>query len=221
MTRVRIAVVAPSTVASSGPASDVFAELWPDADPVNIIDESLYADYASTRVIDDALIKRLDSLLRHSERSGAKAAVFTGSVFGAVVEETRKTMAIPVLASYEAMIEAAFEAGPRLCVMTTSPFAMVNITEDIERYAARRALKYTQESRVLDNARVAFRERGDIVEHFRLIAAATEEALEFDAVLLGQTSMDPAFRLAKPHPGRPILTPLRTTVLKLRKMLGS
>ena len=220
MTKTRVAVIAPSTVASSGPVAEVFEEVWPEADPVNIVDDSLYADYSASRVIDAGLVRRLDSLLRHSELSGAKAAVFTGSVFGAVVEETRKTMAIPVLASYEAMIEAAFEAGRHFCVLTTSPFAMKNLTEDIERYATRNGLKYTQESKVLDEARIAFREKGDIGEHFRLIAAATERMLEFDAVLLGQTSMDTAFRIARPHPGRPILTPLRTTALKLRTMIG-
>lgn len=221
MTRTRIAIVAPSTVVSSGPVADVFEELWPQADPVNIVDDSLFADYSSTRIIDDNLARRLDSLLRHSELSGAKAAVFTGSVFGAVVAQTRKTMGIPVLASYEAMIEAAFEAGPRLCVLTTSPFAMKNITADIERFAARNGRTYAQESIVLDDARIAFREKGDIVEHFRLIAAAVDRMTGFDAVLLGQTSMDTAFRMARPHPLRPVLTPLRTTVVKLRKMLKS
>jgi Asp/Glu/hydantoin racemase len=220
MSKTRVAIISPSAIASAGPVTPVFKELWPEADPINIMDESLYADYASTRVIDDALVKRLDSLLRHSELSGAKAAVFTGSVFGAIVEETRKTMSIPVLASYEAMIEAAFAAGSRLCVMTTSPYSMTNITADIARYAQQHGKTYTQDSRVLDDARIAFRENGDIKEHFRLIALHANVARDCDAVLLGQTSMDPAYNIAAKVPGRPVLTPLRTTVMKMRQLLG-
>jgi len=220
MTKTRVAIISPSAIASSGPVGPVFRELWPEADPINIMDESLYADYAHTRVIDDALVKRLDSLLRHSELSGARAAVFTGSVFGAIVEETRKTMSIPVLASYEAMIEAAFAAGPRLVVMTTSPYSMTNISADIARYARQHGRTYTQDSRVLDDARVAFRRNGDIREHFRLIAEATR-GVECDAILLGQTSMDPAYDLVAHVAGRPVLTPLRTTVMKMRALLGA
>jgi Asp/Glu/hydantoin racemase len=220
MPKTRVAIISPSAIASSGPVTPVFKELWPEAEPINIMDESLYADYASTRVIDDALVKRLDSLLRHSELSGAKAAVFTGSVFGAIVEETRKTMKIPVLASYEAMIEAAFAAGPRLVVMTTSPYSMANITDDIARYAKQHGKSYSLDPRVLDDARIAFRDNGDIKEHFRLIAKATE-GVDCDAILLGQTSMDPAYNLAPKVPGRPVLTPLRTTVAKMRHMLGA
>ncbi|HET9902616.1 MAG TPA: aspartate/glutamate racemase family protein [Xanthobacteraceae bacterium] len=221
MTPIRVAIISPSALASAGPVPAVFQELWPEADPINIIDESLYADYAKTRVIDAALVRRLDSLLRHSELSGARIAVFTGSVFGAIVEATRRTMRIPVLASYEAMIEAAFASGSRLCVLTTSPYSMANITEDIARYAERHGKAYTQTSRVLDAARIAFREKGDIREHFRLIAGAVAECRDCDAVLLGQTSMDPAYALIPPVPGRPVLTPLRTTVLKMRRMLSS
>jgi Asp/Glu/hydantoin racemase len=220
MPKTRVAIISPSAIASAGPVTPVFKELWPEADPINIMDESLYADYATTRVIDDALVRRLDSLLRHSELSGAKAAVFTGSVFGAIVEETRKTMSIPVLASYEAMIEAAFAAGPRLVVMTTSPYSMTNISADIERYAKQHGRTYTQDSRVLDDARIAFRENGDIKEHFRLIAEATR-GVDCDAILLGQTSMDPAYNLVAHVPGRPVLTPLRTTVMKMRQLLGA
>jgi hypothetical protein len=98
---------------------------------------------------------------------------------------------------------------------------MANITAEIRRHADRNGKTYTQESRVLDDARAAFRDGGDIKEHFRLIAEATRACRDCDAILLGQTSMDPAFDLVAPVPGRPVLTPLRTTVLKMRRILGA
>jgi Asp/Glu/hydantoin racemase len=217
----RVAIVSPSGLHAAGPVADAFNELWPEAEPVNIIDESLYADYIATRVIDDKIRDRLDKLLHYVELTGAEAAVFTGSVFGAIVEKSRADMKIPVLASYEAMIEAAFAAGSRLAVVTTSPFSMPEITKDIARYAEQRGKRYTLQSKVLDDARIAFRERGDIDEHFRLIAKAADGYIDCDCVMLGQTSMGPAYDLIKPMPNRPVLTPLRTTVMKMRELLGA
>jgi Asp/Glu/hydantoin racemase len=218
--RTRVAIVSPSGIHAAGPVAAVFAELWPEAEPINVIDESLYADYVATRVIDASIAQRLDKLLHYVELTGAKAAVFTGSVFGAIVEKSRADMTIPVLCSYEAMIEAAFEAGSRLAVFTTSPFSMPEISKDIARYAERHGRTYTQKSRVLDDARIAFRERGSIEEHYRLIAQAADAATDCDCVMLGQTSMDPAFRMITPVAARPVLSPLRTTVLKMRRMLA-
>ena len=218
--RTRVAIVSPSGLHSVGPVAAAFGELWPQAEPVNIIDESLYADYIATRVIDDTIASRLDTLLHYAPLTGAKAAVFTGSVFGPIVEKARADIPIPVLCSYEAMIEAAFAAGPRLVVLTTSPFSMPEITRDIARYGERTGKPYTLESKVLDDARIAFRERGSIEEHFRLIAAAVEHYRDCDAVMLGQTSMGPAYELITPVPGRPVLTPLRTTVLKMKALVG-
>src|SRR5688572_30368939 len=102
--KTRVAVVSPSGLHAVGPVAETFGELWPEAEPINIIDESLYADYIATRVIDASIAERLDRLLHYAELTGAKAAVFTGSVFGAIVEKARADMKIPVLASYEAMI---------------------------------------------------------------------------------------------------------------------
>lgn len=218
---VRVAIVSPSGLHSAGPVAAAFKELWPQAEPINIIDESLYADYISTRVIDASIASRLDKLLHYVELTGAKAAVFTGSVFGAIVEKARADMKIPVLCSYEAMIEAAFAAGPRLAVLTTSPFSMPEITNDIRRYAERTGKTYTLQSKVLDDARIAFREKGSIQEHFRLIAQAARGYTECDSVMLGQTSMGPAYDLIEPVPGRPVFTPLRTTVLKMKELLGA
>jgi Asp/Glu/hydantoin racemase len=220
MMKRRVAIVSPSSLHAAGPVAAAFDRLWPEAEPINVIDESLYADYIATRVIDASIADRLTGLLHYVELTRAEAAVFTGSVFGAIVEKTRESMTIPVLTSYEAMIEAAFKAGPRLAVVTTSPFSMPEITRDIERYAARHGKSYTLQSKVLDDARIAFREKGDIEEHFRLIASAADDFENCDSLMLGQTSMGPATELIAPLAQRPVLTPLHTTVLKMKSLLG-
>lgn len=217
---VRVAVVSPSGLHAAGPVAAAFAELWPQAEPINVIDESLYADYVATRVIDESIARRLDTLLHYVEMTGARAAVFTGSVFGAIVEKARADMAIPVLCSYEAMIEDAFAAGSRFAVLTTSLYSMPEITADIRRHGERIGRSPELATQILDDARIAFRERGDIEEHYRLIAAATRDFIDCDCVMLGQTSMDPAYRLIEPVAGRPVLTPLRSTVLKMKRMLS-
>src|SRR3546814_9233656 len=99
--------------AAIGPTEAAFAEIWPEAETISLYDQSLYADYTVYRELTPEIGRRIAGLLRHSVESGAVAILVTGSFFAAPVEAVRQELAIPVLTANEAMIEAAFAAGPR------------------------------------------------------------------------------------------------------------
>src|SRR3546814_6350856 len=95
MTKARIGVVSPTEVAFPT-VRQAFAELWPEAQPVCLLDDSLYADFINHDfTIPDPMPEeaygRLARLPRYSRDSGAEDIIFCGSVFGRPVEADRKS----------------------------------------------------------------------------------------------------------------------------------
>ncbi len=218
MAGTRIGVVSPMAIASEA-VTAAFKEDWPAAEVINLLDESLYADFAGGKGVTDETYRRVAALLKYSQDSGAQAIVFTGSVFGRTVEAGREPLSVPVLTSHEAMIEAAFACGSRFGILTTAAGSLRCLAEDIERYAQARGLSYTLTDHIEDAARPVIL-AGDIERHDEMVAAAAAKMTDCDCLLLGQFSMDQAVKKFADIPGRPVLTPPRTAVAKLRELAG-
>ena len=107
---VRIGVVHALT-ASIPPIEAAFTAVWPEAQVVNLCDQSLYVDYERWGRETDEITRRVTALLAYSADSGAQGILFSGSLFSQSVEAARAKMNIPVLTAYEAMIEAAFSGS--------------------------------------------------------------------------------------------------------------
>src|SRR3546814_10856400 len=105
---------------ASAAIADAFAEIWPEAQPVSLLDESLYLDFAGGRPQSAETGDRVSKLLHYAADCRADGLVFTGSVFGRWVEAARGDIGVPCLPSYEAMIEEAFALGDRFGILTTA-----------------------------------------------------------------------------------------------------
>ena len=218
MADIRIGVVSPMAIASDV-VGEAFAELWPQAEVVNLLDESLYADFAGKELTDETY-RRIAVLLQYSQDSGADGIVFTGSVFGRPVEAARESLSVPVLTCHEAMIEAAFECGSRFGILTTAAGSLRCLADDIERYAAANGLSYTMTDHIEDAARPVIL-AGDIERHDDMLAKAAAKMTDCDCLLLGQFSMGRAAKKIADMPGRPVLTPPHTAVEKLKRLLDA
>jgi hypothetical protein len=64
-------------------------------------------------------------------------------------------------------------------------------------------------------------DRGDRVEHDRLVAQASRDLRDCDLIALAQYSMAPAAALVAAASGRPVLTTPDSAVLKLKGLLAS
>jgi hypothetical protein len=106
----RIFLVHPTPL-SMPPIDDAFKTLWPDAETLNLLDESLYADIPPDGTLAPAIYERVASLLRHCEASRADGILFSGSTFGPAVDAARKRIRVPVLRAEEAMMEQAVVLG--------------------------------------------------------------------------------------------------------------
>lgn len=223
MAQIRIGVLTPVDVAFPA-VKDAFAELWPEPELVCVLDESLYADFVNPDFtvdpqLPDEAYERVADLLRYSRKSGADGIIFCGSVFGALVEAGREGMDIPVLTSFEGMIEAAFAQGSRLGIVTTAEGSLHCLSGDVVRYAEARGLDYTIDSRIADGA---FQKilAGDRDGADAMVADAAADLTDCDSLMLGQFSMGLAADKIAAMPGRPVLTAPRGAVEKLKRSLG-
>jgi len=216
MSSTRIGVVSPMAIANETVTAAI-AELWPAAEVINLLDESLYADFAGKEITDETY-RRIAVLLQYSQDSGAQGIVFTGSVFGRPVEAARESLSVPVLSAHEAMIEAAFECGSRFGILTTAPGSLRCLADDIARYAEQNGLSFTMTDHIEDAARPVIL-AGDIERHDEMVAAAAAKMTDCDCLMLGQFSMETSAKKIADVPGRPVLTPPRTAVEKLKRLL--
>ena len=97
---------------SIAPINEAFAQMWPDAVRVNLLDDSLSADLAANNgVADEAMHQRFLTLADYAVNGGADGILFTCSAFGSCIERAAHAHAnIAVLKPNEAMISEAMTA---------------------------------------------------------------------------------------------------------------
>jgi Asp/Glu/hydantoin racemase len=201
------------------PIETAFAEGWPEAETVSLYDQSLYADFDRHRRITEAIRRRVATLLALSVESGARAVLFSGSLFGEAVIAARVGLGVPVLTAYEALIEDAFAAGRRLGLLTTAAGTGELMEADIAAYAAGQGIgDHRLETRFVEGAMEALR-RGERDTHDALVARAAEDLEGCDVLLLGQFSMAPAAARIASRPGRRVLTSSGSAAAKMRRLV--
>src|ERR1700739_3732958 len=104
------------------PIETSFAQLWPDARLMNLMDDSLSADLAQDGRLTDRMTERFQALGRYVAGTGADAILFTCSAFGPCIEAVARVHApMPVLKPNEAMIEQAVSRGRKIGLLSTFP----------------------------------------------------------------------------------------------------
>lgn len=204
---------------SMEPISRAFADVWPEAEIINMFDESLYADLTTDGVFPPGIDARVTSLFLHCELSGAEGIVFTGSSFGPVVERTRHAASVPVLKSDEAAAEYAVASAQSILVLSTARRALPVLLASVEAAAKQQQVERQITGMVVPGAKDAI-ERGDLVEHDRLIVEFTQAAGAFDAIIFGQVSMEPALTAIPPELAQRIITTPRAAAMKMRSLLS-
>jgi Asp/Glu/hydantoin racemase len=217
--RKRIILVHPTPLAMP-PVDEAFKTLWHEAQILNVLDETLYADVGVNGELTSALMARVASLLRHCEASGANGIVFSGSTFGPAVEEGRKGMRVPVLRIEEAMMDEAVARGGSILVVSTQQRAMPVVRATLDASAMRAGCTPEITDIWVAGARDALN-AGDRDRHDRLIAEQSAAAGDFDTVVLSMISMAPARAKMPPALATKTLTSGEAAVARMRKLLGA
>lgn len=202
---------------SPPPIEAAFARMWPDARLANLLDDSLSGDLVRDGELTPAMTHRFVTLANYAFDTGADAILFTCSAFGPCIEACAAAWPNrPVLKPNEAMIEEAARLGRRIGLLASFPASLVSMPpefpSDVE--------VVTQ----LAEGALAALDRGDAVEHDRLVVAAAKalvaRAPSLDAIALAQFSLSPAAANVSQATGLPVLTTPDSAIRKLRTMLA-
>ena len=110
----RIALIH-ALVHSKDPINCAFRKFWPEAQLMNILDDSLSRDLSARGYLDSSMHRRFDSLTTYAIDNGADAVLFTCSAFGSCIDavKLKHGLQMPILKPNEAMIEEALGNKPR------------------------------------------------------------------------------------------------------------
>jgi Asp/Glu/hydantoin racemase len=213
MTPARIALIH-ALKHSIAPIEAAFANAWPQARLMNLLDDSLSADLARAGELDAAMTGRFLALGDYAAATGADAILFTCSAFGPCIEMVARTQApMPVLKPNEAMIEQAVTMGRRIGLLSTFPPTLVSMPPEFP--------ASVEVVPKLAEGALAALDRGDRAEHDRLIVQAARELRDCDVVALAQFSIASTAPLVSEATGRPVVTTPDSAVDKLMKLLGA
>ena len=218
MTRPRIALIHATTIAID-PIKAVFASSWPQAEPINILEDSLSPDRANVADVTDALTDRIVALTKYACLAGCDAVLFTCSAFGRAIEQAATMVSIPVLKPNEAMFEAAIRKGGRTAMLYTFPPARAGMEAEFREEAHRLKAAAEIESVLVEGAIEAVR-AGDVETHNRLVVAAAARLEGFDAITLAHFSTARALKPVQGVTDIPVLSSPDAAVAKLKHMLS-
>jgi Asp/Glu/hydantoin racemase len=213
----RVFLVHPTPLAMA-PIDEAFKTLWPQAQTINVLDESLYTDIPQDGTLAPVIYDRVASLLRHCELSGADGILFSGSTFGPAVDQARVGLRVPVLRAEEAMMEQAVTLGERILLVCTAKRAMPVVRGTLDGAVKRAGVTRAISELWVKGARDAITS-GDIVTHDKLIAEQVIAAGDFDVIIFGQISMVPAQVPLPPDIARRIVIGPHATVTRMRALI--
>src|SRR3954467_1910396 len=162
---------------SIAPIEASFAQGWPEAGLMNLLDDSLSADLARDGRLTEAMTARFLALGRYAVGTGADAILFTCSAFGPCIEKVAREHApLPVLKPNEAMVEQAAAQGRRVGLLATFAPTLVSMPPEFP-YSVEVVPK-------LAPGALAALDRGDRAEHDRLVAEAARGLSDCDVIAL-------------------------------------
>ena len=210
---------------SPPPIEAAFAQAWPEAVLMNLLDDSLAKDLARDGALTPATTARFLALAGYAVGTGAKAILFTCSAFGPCIEACAAAHpSLPVLKPNEAMIEEACAAAqahgtttgttgrPRIGLLAT-------FQPTLDTMPAEFPAEVTVVPRLIEGGLAAL-DRGDFALHDRLAAETARDLQDCAVVALAQFSLARAAPLVAAACGRPVLTTPDSAVRKLRRLLG-
>lgn len=201
---------------SVAPINEALARDWPQALRMNLLDDSLSSDLVtSDRGLDAAMHERFERLSRYAFDCGSNAILFTCSAFGPCIDAVaRRHPAVPVLKPNEAMIAQAASLGCRIGLIAS--FAPTLASMPVEFPAgAELACELVEDA-------MAALDAGDTERHDAIVASAAERLVNQGCavIALAQFSMARARKLVAARTGLPVLTPVDSAVIELRRRLA-
>ena len=201
------------------PIQRAFATRWPEAEIVNLLDDSLSVDRARDHDMTPRMFERFVELGGYAHRIGAEAILVTCSAFGPAIERMARELPVPVLKPNEAMFREAIRRGRRVGMLATFAPSVLTMTEEFEQFVGEAGGEAgggaTLETIVVEGAMDALRKG-----HNALIAARAPELAHCDAIMLAHFSTSRALAAVTAAVATPVLTAPDAAVDRIRAAIG-
>jgi len=213
--------------ASVEPINTALQRQWPQARRMNLLDDSLSADLATSAAsaasangLDDAMTARFLALADYAVGTGASAILFTCSAFGPCIEAVKaRHPGLPVLKPNEAMVDAAAAwaaeagAGAKVGLLATFAPTLASMPPEFPPAVA-------LDTELADGALAAL-QAGDAAGHDRIAIEAAHRlaARGCGVIALAQFSLARAAAAIEAALGLPVLTTPDSAVAALKKRL--
>lgn len=202
------------------PIQRSFAARWPEAELVNLLDDSLSVDRAKDPDLTGRMFERFRELGGYAHRIGAAGILVTCSAFGPAIERMTAELPIPVLKPNDAMFRAAMTKGSKIGMLATFAPSVVTMTQEFDEFVRESRSKATLRTIVVDGAMDALR-KGDAETHNTLVAARAPDLADCDAVMLAHFSTSRAASDVGKAISKPVLTAPDAAVDRMRSMLAA
>ena len=200
------------------PVQKAFAEHWPEAGLVNLLDDSLSSDRALTKELTEAMIDRFVSFGRYAHSTGADGILVTCSAFGPAIEQMAAELPVPVLKPNEAMFQAAVANGSNIAMVATFAPAVITMEAEFAEYVAEVGSSAKLTTILVEPAMTALR-KGDAGTHNRLIAERAPDLEAFDTVMLAHFSTSRAETALSERLSVPVLSAPGAAVERMRMLI--
>ena len=191
---------------------------WATVEVSHLLDGSLYLDRSQGTVDASELARRIQALLAYSCSTDSDGIIFTGSFFGDAVAQARSAIGIPVLRSFDGVLDEALREDRPLYVLSTAEDSVVLLQEEFRQEVQRRALSTTVSGHVVEGALTAV-VSGELARHDELVLNAVENVDPEATIVFAQFSMErvlsPAIELRR----QSVVGPATSAVRLLRRQI--
>ena len=196
-----------------------FREQLPEAEMINIIDDSLLEEALANGAVTPAIISRMCDYYQNLQELGCVCALNQCSSVGEASDIAGKTVSMPIFKIDRPMARKAAELGEKIAVIATACSTVEPSSRLVESEAARLGRRVQVDRCFVEGAYECLLKTGDKQKHNEMVVAKVEEAAkDHDVIVLAQGSMYHLMPLLS-HIQVPVLTSLETRVAQLREYL--
>jgi aspartate/glutamate racemase len=201
---------------SVAPINEALARDWPQAQRMNLLDDSLSADLAAAGgVLDAAMHRRFVALADYAIGTGARGILYTCSAFGACIDAVAARHAtLPVLKPNQAMVDDAVRLGGPIGLVASFAPTLRSMPPEFPP-------DHQPDCELAADALAAL-DRGDGGAHDAAVVAAALRlrARGAGCIALAQFSMARAAPAVRRATGLPVLSTVDSAVAALRARLA-
>jgi len=211
-----------ATPVAIDPVLAAFAMLWPEAELVNLLDDSLSRDRARDGAGDltPAMTDRFVTFGHYAHHTGADGILVTCSAFGPAIDRMAAELPVPVLKPNEAMFRDVLAYGDRIAMVATFAPAVGTMEAEFAEYVAETGSRARLTTVLVEPAMAALRQ-GDTATHNRLIAERSGDLVGFDAVMLAHFSTSRAQAALAERLCAPVVSAPAAAVARMRALIGA